>query len=328
MRRMESDMPAGEWLSASGQSHEAIEGFWEPILTGALNDTLDLASARYASLVIRQAMLMNRSGFRLGIPAVPLGVLHDELPRDLLGSQGCRLHLGEQVTEIICDGTRSIGVRLSTGEVVSADYVINATDPASCLIPPHLARTSAGNAPQLRPKTVPIITLHLWYRERMEVPTALCTQGGRFHWCFNRSAFSPQPVEAGTALALVASAARDLVSLSHDEIRAIGVGELGRALGSTPSDLCRWLVTKQSHATFSPSVGCDSVRPSQETRVTNLFLAGDWTDTGWPGTMESAVRSGYICARKILEQSGMHPKLPVPDIPPRGLATLLFRHGG
>jgi len=75
------------------------------------------------------------------------------------------------------------------------------------------------------------------------------------------------------------------------------------------------------NATFSPSIDCDSVRPLQETEIENVFLAGDWTATGWPGTMESAVRSGYICASKILAREGMQASVPLADLPP----ALLYR---
>lgn len=322
----ESDTAAGTWISMTGQSKEALKSFWEPVLIGALNETLDRASARYASMVIRQAMMINRDGLQLGVPNVILGDLHGEHTRRAIRSLGGRIHLQEQVSRIVFRNNRAVAVQLANGTTLLGGYFVVAAGLSQQeLVPSTAITTDSGAQAMLSPEQVPIVTLNLWYRRQFQYPQALCIAGNHFHWCFNRSDFRPQLPGMLTALSLVASAARGLSKLPNETICKTGVEELGLALNDLVPYPDNWSVIKCQNATFSPAVGCDSMRPSQRTSFRNVFIAGDWTDTGWPGTMESAVRSGYICAKHILEQEGKICPLPLSDLPPKGLAACWMR---
>ncbi len=134
------------------------------------------------------------------------------------------------------------------------------------------------------------------------------------------------PDSAKSAIVLVASAARDLIDAHESDIVSLGLRELHSAFPRVASaGLRSSLVLRTRSATFSPAPDCNLYRPNQVTAHPNLLLAGDWTNTGWPSTMESAVRSGYVCARNILTAEGMESQLPVGDLPAGGLFRLLRR---
>jgi squalene-associated FAD-dependent desaturase len=309
-------IPADQWLGSTGQSRQAIDAFWSPILTGALNDSLDRVSARYAAMVIRQAMLVNREGFSLGLPTAPLSVLHDELPRRALSALGCRVHNGNRGVAISNAGNRAGLLTLENDATVDAEYYIVAVDPATAntILPP-----GAVALPACQPEFCRIVTLYLWYRQSVDLPSALCIAGRHFGWCFNKQHLrAEQPC---CEVAVVASAARGLVGLSPDQICKLGLEEICVAMGRRLPEPDDWEIVQRSKATFSPSAAYDETRPPQSTNLTNTFLAGDWTATGWPGTMESAVRSGYAGAREILAREGLETVLPVPDLPARALAS-------
>jgi zeta-carotene desaturase len=319
-------MSAANWLAQSGQSKRAISSFWEPILIGALNENLDQVSHRYAAMVIRQAMLANREGVRLGLADVPLGDLHGGFAAKALEARGGGVHTGQRVTGIRCEGGRAVAVETSEGREIRADYFVAATNPDSFpLVPNDVLRSLGGRLVQSKPVQVPIASLYIWFAGRVEIPPALCIPGGSFHWCFDRTGVLPRAENEGAVLVMVASAARQLSNAPQEDILAMGLGELAQALRCKLPEVSRWTVVTCRNATFSPWVGCDSVRPMQKTAIPNLFIAGDWTATGWPGTMEGAVRSGYSCAWQILSREGICCPVPVADLPPRGLAGLFFR---
>jgi 2-polyprenyl-6-methoxyphenol hydroxylase-like FAD-dependent oxidoreductase len=293
-------------------------------MTGALNDNLDQVSARYAHLVVRQAMLANREGFPLGLATVPLGKLHDQFPRSILEKYGVHIYTGQAVIRLNFDENDVTGIATST-EVFNADYVVLAVDSTSMnLVPADVVKTNNRAKPELSPAQSPILTLYLWYKGQIDLKSPLCMPGRHFHWCFDRSTFTPKLSGAETALSLVASAARNLINLVDEEICDIGRKELEESLRRKIPFPDNWAVVRHKNATFSPLLEYDSVRPMQRTNIHNLFLAGDWTDTGWPGTMEGAIRSGYICAREILAQEGINYDLLIPDLPAKGFSKLLL----
>lgn len=314
-----------DWLLSLGQSKTAMSRFWEPILTGALNDTLDRASSRYAAMVIRQAMMLNREGLPVGVSTLPLGELHGEIAGRWLASRGVSVRLREPIARMIRENGRVVGVETRDGEIIQADYCI-VTSSHARLVDADLAKSAVGGAPELSPEPVPIATLYLWYRDRLDLPPVICMPGGYFHWCIDRTGVaSSQPPGTSTSLALVASACRGMMRVPPERIREIGIAELREALGRALPEPIAFSVVKHPRATFSPSVGCDDIRPGQLTAIDNLFLGGDWTSTGWPGTMEGAVRSGYICAREILRREGIKSEILLPELQPRGLCRFLAR---
>lgn len=308
---VDQDEPASKWLARCGQSSAAIRGFWEPILVGALNDGLESASAKYASMVIREGMLLNRKGMELGISQVTLGELHDLLGRKELEVRGVTITTRTAVVSVETENGRVLGVRTSDGELHRADYVIVAGSPVSSA---SLIGDFLPGGSKMNPTQVPIVTLYLWYKNPLGFPPAACIPGGHFHWCFDRLAITPVRDGMSTSLSLVASAAKDFYLRDNEDILSVGLSDLSDSFGFRIPPPDDYAVVKYRDATFSPGVGCDDVRPAQSTSISNLYLAGEWTKTGWPGTMEGAVRSGYQCAREIGKKEGVEISLPLPGL--------------
>src|SRR5262249_26322660 len=148
-------------------------------------------------------------------------------------------------------------------------------------------------------------------------------------WIFNKTALygsinNGSGKEQGQYLQLVISASYDLLQKPRQEIIDLCLKEVHQALpGAREAKLLKATVIKEAAATFSPQPGVDSLRPKQETAIGGMFLAGDWTDTGWPATMEGAVRSGYLAAEAVLRKAGTAKKFLQPDLPPDGFSSWL-----
>jgi uncharacterized protein with NAD-binding domain and iron-sulfur cluster len=178
-----------------------------------------------------------------------------------------------------------------------------------------------ANARRLR--VSPITGVHFWFDRGVMSEPFLTSVDTTVQWIFNKSSLYGQP---GGYLQLVISASYDLMPCSRQEIIDLCRRELGDLLPATrEASLVKATVVKEAAATFSPEPGSDRWRPPQRTPLPNLYLAGDWTQTGWPATMEGAVRSGYLAAEGILEAFGVPRRLLCPDLPTQGLAKWLAR---
>jgi squalene-associated FAD-dependent desaturase len=316
-----------EWLRRRGQTRGAIELFWRTVLVSALDEELDRAEARYGIDVFWKAFLSNRNGFRLGIPTVPLGELYRGC-QQALERAGGRIRTRASVREIRCADGRVAGVRLDDDAELNADFYL-ATVPHDALLgllPAELVEQEPAFAGLRELRVSPITGVHFWFDRVVLGQPFLALLGLTVQWIFNKSALWTEadeagPREAGQYLQLVISASYGLVERSRQEIIELCRGELGEVLPrSREARLVKATVVKETAATFSPVPGVDRWRPGQRTALPNLFLAGDWTGTGWPATMEGAVRSGYLAAEEILRAGGRPQRLLQPDLPIEGLA--------
>jgi uncharacterized protein with NAD-binding domain and iron-sulfur cluster len=212
---------------------------------------------------------------------------------------------------------------MDTGAEETADlYVLAVSHQAvTALLPPQLLEQEPALAGVRNLRVSPITGVHFWFdREVMPEPflTALDTT---VQWVFNKSRLYGQP---GGYLQLVISASYGLIPKSRQEIIDLCLGELRDLLPAVrEAHLLKATVVKEAAATFSPEPGSDRWRPPQKTSLPNLYLAGDWTQTGWPATMEGAVRSGYLATEAILAAAGEPRRLLQPDLPPQGLSRWL-----
>ncbi len=318
---------AAAWLESHGQSRAAIEGFWHPVMVSALNGELEKVSAAAAAMVFRLAFLSSRKGWWLGIPTVPLRSLYGSRIEHALEKAEGRVRLRTEVRELEMDGGSISAAVLASGERVEADrYVIAVpwTLAGALLGPGGAAR--AGLPPFAELESSPITCLHLWFdRPVTDLPFA-ALPGSPIHWFFNKAKNYGMGAAAGGYLQLVTSASRTWLGLTKRELLEIALAELGQVLpGLRGAVLLRSRVIKEPHATFCPSPGSESLRPESRCGVPNLYLAGDWTRTGWPATMEGAVRSGYAAAEALLADEGRAQRLLANDIRPDGLMRLLGR---
>ena len=327
------------WLHRHKQTPRAIERFWRVVLVSALDEELDRTDARFGIDVFWKAFLKNSVGYRMGVPSVPLAELYD----------GCRVAIEKKGGEVILRSpVRSlrfvngalVAALFDGGREESADAFVLAVpqDKLSELLPEEIRAANPTLAHLERFKVSPITGVHFWFdREVTKEPfiTLLDTQT---QWIFNKTllygsnADSSLSVEAQHAapqsptnsvqyLQLVISASYDLLRKSREEIIDLCLKEVRQALpAARAAQLVKATVIKEASATFSPEPGVDRWRPAQQTNTPRLFLAGDWTATGWPATMEGAVRSGYLAAEAVLRSAGAPQKILQPDLPASGLS--------
>ena len=307
-----------DWLKQANQTPLAIDLFWRTVLVSALNEELDRIDASYGVAVIWKVFLSNRNGFAMGIPSVPLAELYAS-SGERIGRSGGQVRTRSGVAELQISAERVTAARLDNGTVVDADHYIAALPFDRLLrILPESVRAAEPFFNLSKLEVSPITGVHLWFdRPVMQEPFITCV-GQTIQWVFNK--------RDGCYLQIVISASHRLTQ-PQSEIIDLCKNELARLIPVVrEAGLVRSIVVRETAATFSPLPGCDRWRPQPHTPVRNLLLAGDWIQTGWPATMESAVRSGYQAAEAILEMEGRPLKLVRPELPATGM--LLARRVG
>jgi len=303
-----------EWLRKEKQTPGAIDHFWRVVLVSALNEELDRTDARYGILVFWKAFLSNSAGFGMGIPAVPLADLYASCCAPIQ-NHGGEVRTRCLVNQLDLSNGNVAAVRLDGGDEVRGDYYVLAVpfDRLVKLVPEEIGRTEMFTNLSVSP----ITGVHMWFDRPVMNEPFLTSIDHTIQWIFNRT---------NQYIQVVISASRDLANRSQQEIVDVCRHELNELLpAAKEASLLRAVVIRENSATFSPAPGCDRWRPSQRTVVRNLFLAGDWTNTGWPATMESAVRSGYQAAEAILASQGSPASVVQPDMPTTGLARWFVR---
>ncbi len=325
-----------DWLLRMKQTPGAIERFWRVVLVSALDEELSRSDARYGIEVFWKAFLGSKLGYTIGVPTVPLADLYDGCEVALV-KRGGSVRMRSGVKKIRVTEGAFAGATLEDGTQISVDACVVAV-PQNLIIDMLPAEMSgAGSALEgvQHIRTSPITGVHFWFDRDVMSEPYLALLDHTVQWIFNKTRLSANvtnaPSEiastsAGQYLQLVISASYDLVPKSRQEIIDLCLRDLADVLPLTrDAQLTKATVIKEVHATFSPSPGVDQWRPSQQSSVNGLALAGDWTSTGWPSTMEGAVRSGYLAAESITSGFGAPQKFLQPDLPFEGLSKLWAR---
>jgi zeta-carotene desaturase len=327
------DEPGGismlEWLRRRKQTRGAIERFWRVVLVSALDEELDRTDARFGVDVFWKGFLSNRSGYRMGVPTVPLAELYDGCKAEI-ERRGGEVNLRMPVRAIHCTGDSLTGVEFDEGRRESADAYVFAIPHQALLdvLPPAIKARVPALARIGEIKASPITGVHFWFdRPVMREPfvTLLDTTT---QWIFNKTQLyrgqNGSHTENGQYLQLVISASYELLQKPRQEIVDLCLADVHQTLPcSRSAKLVKSTVIKEAAATFSPEPGVDRLRPTQHTPVKGFYLAGDWTATGWPATMEGAVRSGYLAAEVLLKDGGTPRSLLRPDLPVETLVRWL-----
>ena len=311
------------WLRRHGQTQRAIDRFWKVVLVSALNEELERSSVRYAVQVFRESFLKSAAAGRMGVPRVPLSDLYSSAIGYLRG-RGSEVVLRASVSSIEPQVT---GVKLSTsaGER-QFDYVVAAVPfQAAAALLPSDALASELNQKLEKFEASPITGIHLWFdREITPLPHAVLLDR-TIQWMFHKSKLHGDRVAAqkggqGSYVELVVSCSRSLVEKSRQEILDLACAELVEFFPAVKeAKLLKSTVIKEVYATYSVRPGLDQYRPPAKTAWPRVFLAGDWTATGWPATMEGAVRGGYLAAEAIAAAAGCSKKIVVADLPATGM---------
>ncbi len=314
LRESESaDPPLLPWLLRHKQTPRTIDRFWGVVLTSALNETVERVGLKYARKVFRDGFIRHRDGFVVEVPSVPLGRLYGDELRAWLTANGVTVRENAGVKQLATSENGTIShLLLRDASTISADQYVLAVpfDRVTDLLPARLADMPYfANANRLSPS--PITSVHLWFdRPIMHLPHVVLVDC-LGQWVFNRGEVTP----GEHYVQVVVSAARPLSSLGREEIQRQISDELRRLFpASKTAILLRAKVITEHTATFSAAPGVDDFRPHQVSPVPNLVVAGDWTQTGWPATMEGAVRSGYLAAEAILAKLGTPMRLVQPEL--------------
>ncbi|MFD0276321.1 hydroxysqualene dehydroxylase HpnE [Kitasatospora sp. NPDC127111] len=305
----------GAWLRRNGQNERTVAALWDLVGVATLNARAEQVSLALAAMVFKTGLLSDPGASDIGMAAVPLGTIHHDRALAELERAGVKVLLRARVTELKPAAPQH-AVRLEGDELLTADTVVlaGAQDTAAALLPPDAVegqRRLAGFG------TAPILNVHVVYDRKVLRKPFFAALGSPVQWVFDRTAHSGL---AGTGLgeahpdaqylALSQSAVQDEIDLPVAELRRRYLPELARLLPAAGrAEVLDFFVTRERTATFDPAPGTAALRPSARTNVPGLLLAGAWTATGWPATMEGAVRSGHAAADAALAGAGT--RLPV-----------------
>ena len=312
------------WLKRTGQTDRAIRHFWEPVVVGALNDGFERCSVKYAGKVFHESFLRSPQAGCLGIPAAPLSEFFAPIA-EFAQQQGVTVKLKSGVDSIEQAPDGHWQIQTAT-ELYSASAVILASDfkqTRNLLATLPSPATDAARQLEVFDQFIPapITTVHLWYDRDVTGLDHAVLLDTRIQWVFVKSRIRRWPVERGCYLELVISASWPELEMGREAILASALQEFETFFPvAKQAKLLKTSVLKEARATFSVTPGLDRYRPQQATPWPGLYIAGDWTATEWPSTMEGAVRSGRLAAGAL---TGDTHRFMAAEAPATGLMRLL-----
>ena len=334
------------WLHAHGATKRAVEAFWKPIMISALNDELEDIDAEYGIGTAVRAFLINRRGYEVGLPAVPLGDLYAPCI-DYIERRGGRVVFNRGAAGISIHDDRVASISLQDGSTVEAGaYLSSLPFDVLCRLLPESHASNPYFSMLAGLSVSPITAVHVWFDRPVTELEYAAVIGRRIQWIFNQSSRHAGGVssrhaegvssrhaggvssrhagttaadDAGAYLGLVVSASDEWMKTPRQEIIDEAMEDLRALLPAVrEAELLKAIVVKEGRATFAPRPGCDALRPGPSSPLSNLFVAGDWVQTGWPATMESAVRSGYQGAEALLRTLGERTPILKSELPLEG----------
>jgi squalene-associated FAD-dependent desaturase len=322
--------PFSEWMRRAKQSEHAIRHFWEPVVVSTLNDSFERSSTRYAGQVFHELFLKSSKGGRQGIPTQPLSEFYGHVAR-LAEEQSTRIHLRASIDRLeqLHDGS---------WQAIASDGLIHRARSLVLAVPfeqtARLLKTLPESSPQRSSILssldhfvyAPFTTIHLWFDREVTDLDQAALLDTRIQWMFNKSRIrrdEPGTAVTGQYLELVIAASFVELKRAREDILSSAIDELGQFFPKVrDARILKSAVLKEARATFSVLPGLDKYRPTADAGG-NLYLAGDWTRTGWPSTMEGAARSGRLAAEAIARATGTAVTFLSPELPANGLMRLL-----
>lgn len=329
-QREDHETTFGTWLRQHWQTPNAVECFWRPVIVSALNEEPDNTAAAYAFQLFRQAFLRSRHAYEMGLPRMGLAEIYSTTGVRALEDRGVKVRPGLRVGRVVVEEGRVTGVII--GEAFTpASIVVSAVphhavsgilDDHTRELSPFKELSSIG--------TSPITGIHLWFDRPVTDMPHVALLGREMQWIFTKNdnfGVTTSPAQAptiGSYLGLVVSASRNLTGRSQAEIITEALEAVHAVFPrSREAKLVRQVVIREKKATFSPAPGVERLRPTARTPIAGLYLAGDWIQTGWPATMEGAVRGGYLAAQAILQDHNIDAHLLCPELSADLLPRLL-----
>ena len=320
-----------QWLQHHGQTENAVARFWRPILVSALSEELDRISIPAAAQVVRESM-KSRAARHMGVPTIPLTDLYNAAG-DYVRARNGVLHLRCPL-EAFTPEASQVRVRIRGKDspegspAETFDYLIVAL-PFDALdrVLPQTTESDPIREKISHFENSPITGIHLWFDRQISDLDHAVLLDRTIQWMFHKSRLQPIRTQSsngsGSYIELVVSSSKSLIDKSRSEIVDLALAEVREFFpGARAANLVKSTVIKEVNATYSPRPGIDVHRPAAITPWPRVFLAGDWTATGWPATMEGAVRSGYLAAEALARAAGQSQRFISPDLPAGGLMRL------
>ena len=289
-----------EWLARLGQSERLRRGFWDLISIAALNEDPRRASAAIFQRVLRLALFASPADSCLAVPSRGLSDCYTAAAHDYITARGGRVEFSRSVAGLVVAEGACRSVRLADGSAVEAETVISAVPWYEFvqIVPGELLREEPYFTNILALRPAPIISINLWCDRAITDVDFVGLRGTTIQWLFNRGKITGGD---NHCYSLVLSGAHEHISRSKEELLALARKDLAELLPEgRAAEVLHALIIKERFATFSPCVGVDPLRPAAKSPVRGLYLAGDWTATGLPATIEGAVQSGYTAAQAVL----------------------------
>ena len=288
------------WLSRQGQSEGLQRNFWDLLCIAAMNEDPRRASAQLFERVLKLALFSSPADSRLGIARGGLSECYTDASAAFIESRDGLVQTGRNVKQLLIAEGVCRGVELASGERIEGFPVISAVPwhQLAALIPKDLLRAEPFFAGALALRPGPIISINLWFDAPITDLEFAGLRGSTIQWLFDKSRILGADDHC---ISLVLSGAHEHVGREKEQLLAVALRELGEMLPAVQeASLVHSLVIKERFATFSPSPEAEPLRPPARTPIRGLFLAGDWTATGLPATIEGAVQSGYTAAGEVL----------------------------
>jgi zeta-carotene desaturase len=322
------DESVAQWYRHTRQTRRAIQHLWEPLLLATLNDSAANCSMKYAGKVFHELFLKNDTGGRLGIPTIPLSDFY-AAGANLVRVEGGRVDLRASVEEVTQQPDGRWLLRFGEQSLVADDVILALPfEQTQKLIATMQFRTSDEEqaraellAKMQRFTHSPFISILLWYDRQITDLDHAWLLDSTIQWFFHKSRIRGYPPERGSYVELVIAGSKTVLPMTREQILAPALAELARFFPEVRNArLIKSGILKEARATFSVTPGLDPSRPSQRTAWPGLYLAGDWTATDWPSTMEGAARSGRLAAGELL---GNRTQFLTPELRPTGLSRWL-----
>jgi squalene-associated FAD-dependent desaturase len=314
-----------QWLKRTGQTPLAIRHFWEPVVLCTLNDSFANCSLRIGAKVFRELFLKSPSGARLGIPTVPLSELYSAAARKF-NSLGGKLGLRSGVEAITPGDGGRWTIHSTAGKQIADAVVLALPFEQTQKLVAGLPRSTAADvfdANLGRFIHAPYTTVHLWFDRQITDLHHAALLDTTIQWVFHKSRIRSYAEERGSYVELVIAASAVQLKMERSEILDGALAELASFFPEVKrAKVVKSGILKEARATFSVLPGLDAMRPFANSPWPGIYMAGDWTATGWPSTMESAARSGYLAAEAVAADRGSSAKFLQPDVSASGMMKL------
>lgn len=292
-----------QWLKKRHQTEHAIKNLWNLIILPTLNDDVKQVSANMALMVIQEGFLKKYGDATLGYSTVGLNSLTGDPAKQYIQNKGGHLLMGKSAKSILMTNGRINAIKLSDNSLITADAYVSALpfDELLKLLPAQLSETPFFSKTN-KLNSSPILGIHIWYDRPIMKETLMTFIDSPIQWVFNKTIIQNHNLCSNQYVCISVSGAWEYINKSKESLLNIFSKEMQRLFPKAQTaNIEKFLVVKQPEATLRCNMGVAKLRPSQKTPVQNMFLAGEWTDTGWPSTMESAVRSGALAASFVTE---------------------------